>query len=104
VWIPSTRVLVLVFSGELERRSWPGGFRVVGLTLGRWQRTKMIICKLSHNMVDHEGKVNTPGTQWVVSVSVDVGTRVLVGGLELAFERGSSKKACRGHWAVQLED
>jgi len=46
----------------------------------------MIICKLSHNMVDHEGKVNMPGTQWLVSVRVDVGTRVLVGGLELAFE------------------
>jgi len=48
--------------------------------------------------------VNMPGTQWAVSVSVDVGTRVVVGRLELAFERGSPKKACRGHWAVQLED
>jgi len=64
----------------------------------------MIICKLSHNMVDHEDNVNMPGTQWVVSVSVDVGTRILVGRLELVFERGSPKKACRGHWAVQLED
>jgi len=45
-----------------------------------------------------------PGTQWVVLVSVEVGTRVVVGRLELAFERGSSKKVCRGHWAVQLED
>jgi len=55
-------------------------------------------------MVNHEDKVNMPGTQWAVSVSVDVGTRVVVGRLELAFERGSSKKVRRGHWAVQLED
>ena len=45
-------------------------------------------------MVDHEDNVNMPGTQWVVSASVDVGTRILVGRLELVFERGSPKKAC----------
>ena len=55
-------------------------------------------------MVNHEDKVNMPGTQWAVSVSVDVGTGVVVGRLELAFERGSSKKVRRRHWAVQLED